>query len=204
MHNTVKVYINEKYILRAMQIMQQVYQDGKKILAIRMNEKDCKLEVNVYDNRNVPGLLIGLVLEDGALKGEKKHLRRLLHRNLGTWCDIGGFAIRVAILATEVRFYPLTADNADATFDFIITRLATKYDIPEVEPQPKSKKLKATLVVKVREKPWVVESTDLRRRHPGVDGLYLSFCQPTPSNPETLERLRHSKGKFVCLYYSIS
>jgi hypothetical protein len=134
-----------------MQIMQQAYQDGKKFLAIRMDEKECKLEVNVYDHQNVPGLLIGLVLDDSASKDQKTNLRRMLHGKLDTWCKIGGFSTRVPISPTGVEFYTLSADDADATFSLIITRLATKFDIPEVELQPKSKKLKATIVVKVRE-----------------------------------------------------
>jgi predicted transport protein len=129
--------------------MQQAYQTGKKFLAIRMNEKECKLEVNVYDNQNVPGLLIGLILEDSASKDKKTNLRRLLQRRLDIWCEIGGFSTRVPISATQVLFYPLSADVADATLDLIVTKLATRFEIPEVELQPKTKKLK--IPVQVRE-----------------------------------------------------
>jgi hypothetical protein len=146
------VYINEITILRAMQIMPQGYPDGKKILAVRLNDQDWRLESNVYNDRNVPGLLIGLILDDGASKVEKKNLRRLLIRKLGTWCEIGGFAIRVAISAADVEFYPLRADDADAIFDFVLTKLATRFEIPEVELQPKTKKLKSALAVQVRER----------------------------------------------------
>lgn len=144
-------YINDTVILRAMQIIQQGYQDGKKILAIRLNDQAARLESNVYDHRNIPGLLIGLVLEDGASKLEKKNLRRLLNRKLDIWCEIGGFVTSVAISAAEVEFYPLRGDDADATFDLIITKLTTRFKINQVELQPKSKKLKATLAVQVRE-----------------------------------------------------
>jgi hypothetical protein len=129
--------------------VQQAYKADTEFLAIYVLKDRMRLEAGVQNSINLPGLLVGLYLEDHMHTGDIKNLRRRVIRRLQPWSEDGGFVAKAATLAPE--FYSLLRNQEGVMLEYIITRLEMSCDNKDAVPFPKKKKQKAAPAVKVRE-----------------------------------------------------